>query len=441
MRRLLARSFAVSAALLVGLGGFGSPVAAAPEIVDRVVAVVGDDIILLSEIDEELYLAQLRGQLDMADAEAVTRYRAEVLETLVEAKVLLAKAKTEGIRATRDEVDQSVDGMVSDVRSRFPSQEEFEAQLAREGTSESELRASYRDRVEEQLVVRQLVDRRVRSRVQVDEREVRRYWDENQADIPELPAQLDLSLILVSLSAESVVDSAAVQRAQIVRERAEGGEDFATLAQVFSEGPTASRGGLLGWFAPGDLDPRLATAVKGLGAGEMTPVVATDRGVHIVRVDDVNAAEGTYRLRQIVFLKDEEAARGTASSRAAAIHRRLLGGEDFASVAIAESDDPTTAPKGGSLGSVPIESLEPALRSALEPLQAGEVSEVLEDAQGFAIFRVNGREGSREPTFDDVRERITALLEQEKGAEFYEELVEKAREETYVELRLEGPEG
>ena len=100
------------------LGVFG--VSHAEEI-DRIVAVVGSEVILLSELDEEVYLAHLREELDIEDTATVAAYRQKVLSTLVEAKLLLETARREGLHATREEVDRAVDGMIRDVRSRFPT--------------------------------------------------------------------------------------------------------------------------------------------------------------------------------------------------------------------------------------------------------------------------------------------------------------------------------
>jgi len=420
---------------LIALAGPRGAVAA--EEIDRIVAVVGSEVVLLSELDEEVYLAHLREELDLRDTASVDAYRHEVLDALVEGKLLLEAARREGLRATRDEVDRAVESMIQDVRQRFPSQEAFEQQLGAEGSSLDKLRRTYRDKIREQLVVRQLVDRTVRSRVTVDARDVREYWDEHQDDIPPVPAVLNLRRILVSLQASSAVDSAAVARAEIVLGRIRSGEDFATLARVFSEGPAADRGGQLGWFHADDLEPALGEAVGSLEAGETTPVVVTLRGAHIIRVDEVKD-DGSRNLRQIVFLRDEEAARAAARARAESIHRRLLDGADFDEIARAESDDPVTAPRGGNLGPVPVEALDPEYRDRLRGLEVGGLTDVIEAEDAFVIFRLDGREGERAATFEEMRDRIEERLRQEKGQEFYEQLLATAREETYVELRLDS---
>jgi len=287
------------------------------------------------------------------------------------------------------------------------------------------------DRVVHQVVL----ERNIMSRVVVDEREIHAYLESHRAEIPPVPAGLVLRRILVGFAGSEAADSAAVARAEIVRRRLEGGEDFATLAQVFSEGPAASRGGELGRFELADLEPRLADAVEDLLPGELTPVVVTSRGAHILRVD-ARDDDGGYHLRQIVFLRDEEAARAAARGRAESVLARLRRGESFAAVAREVSDDPVTREQGGFVGKVPLESLGPEYRPKLESLEPGEISEILEDSEGFTIFLVEGKEGEREPTYEDVRDRLGMLLEQQKGQERYDAYLEKAREEIFVENRL-----
>ncbi|MFN8178497.1 MAG: peptidylprolyl isomerase [bacterium] len=420
--------------------GKDSTEAAPGEVVDRIVALVGDEIVLLSEVDEELYLESLRGTLDLNDVKAVADHRKDVLDALVEGKVLLEEARRQGIRVDKADVDRALDAQIADVRHRFPTEDAFLAQLAKEGTTIEQLRESQRSKIEEQLMVRQLVTKTVSSKVEVDEREIRAYWDEHHADIPRVPARIDLSRILVGLHSSDVVDSAAVRRAQIVKERLDAGEDFATLAKVFSEGPGADQGGDIGWVRREDLDPVIAAAVQGLAAGQVTGVVMSARGPNLIKVEETDPAKG-MRLAQIVFLRDETAAKARAKAKAEAILARLRGGEAFADVATKESEDAATAKDGGHVGLVPIESLQSPYRSALESLPAGQVSDLIEDEQGFSIFRVDAREGERDATYEDVRDRLEEIIRNKKSKALYDQVLAAAREKTYVEIRLDDTRG
>jgi len=414
---------------------FAAPEPARCEIVDRIVAVVDNEIILLSEIDEEIYLAQMQGRLDAADEEAVAAYRREVLDAMVDGKLLLARARSEGIRVPPEEIDDSVTAMLNEVRGRFPSEDAFLEQLRREGSTLEQLQRGFRSRVEEQLLVRKIMDRNVRGQVEIDEAEVRAYWEENRAQIPRVPESLELRRILVPFESAGSGDSVAVERARIVHGRVTAGEDFATLASVFSEGPAASRGGDLGWFRLADLDPQLAEAVRDLGPGEHTPVVVTQHGAHIVKVEEVRPDE--YHLRQIVFVRNATADRASARARAESLRARVAAGEDFEAVADAESQDPM-AREGGYLGLVPINSLSEEYRGVLQALEPGEIAPVLEGEDGFSILRVDAKVGEHDPTYDEVHDRLVTLLQQERAAKHYEEFLVKARESAYVEVRLDA---
>ncbi len=410
------------------------------DVVDRVVAVVGDEIVLLSEVEEEVYLAGLRGEFSLTDPAAVDERRRQVLDQLVESKILLAEARRRGIQVEREEIDRALEDTIADVRRRFPDEEAFLEQLRKEGVTLDQLRSSQRGKLEEQLTVRQLVDREVRSRVDVDEREIRAAWDERRERIPNMPARLDLSRILVAVRTPGDVDSAAVRRADIVKARLDAGESFATLARAFSEGPNAAEGGALGWFLPEDLDPAVTEALRGVQPGGTTGVVVSPRGALILRVDEADPRKGV-RLSQIVFLRDEKAARAAARARAEEIRARLAAGEDFEALAKAESDDTTTAPQGGHVGIVPLESLDDVYRNALDRVEPGTLADLIEDAEGFSIVRVNAREGEREATYDDVHDRLAEVVRASKGRDLYEELLTSARERTYVETRLEDDAG
>jgi peptidyl-prolyl cis-trans isomerase SurA len=414
------------------------PLSIRAETVDRIVAIVGDEIVLLSEIDEEVYLAQVQGRVELSNEEAVAEYRKGVLDAMVEGKLLLAKARSEGIRTTPEEVDDAVAAMVQDVRGRFPSETAFLAQLEREGTSLDQLKRSFRSRVEEQLLVRKVMDRGVRSQVHVEEQDVRDYWEKNRAQIPRMPETLQLRRILVPFGSGGDSDSVAVQRAEIVRRRLQDGEDFVTLASVFSEGPAASKGGDLGWFRLGDLDPKLADAVLDLGEGDTSPVILTAHGAHILKVEQKRDDE--FRLRQIVFVRNRDADRAAARARAESLLARVRQGESFEAVADAESIDPA-AREGGYLGRVPLESLSPEYRTVLQGLEPGEVTPVMESEEGFSVLRLDAKEGEHDPTYEEVHDRLLAMLQQERAAGYYEEFLEEARQNAYVEIRLDEDEG
>jgi peptidyl-prolyl cis-trans isomerase SurA len=250
--------------------------------------------------------------------------------------------------------------------------------------------------------------------------------------MPPVPATLEIRRIRVAMHSASPADSATTARANIVLKRLEQGEDFATLASVFSEGPDASRGGDLGWFRKGDLDPILESAIDSLEAGEISSVVVTGRGTHILKLEERD--QERFHLRQIVFMRNEDAARSAARARAESLRRRVVEGEDFVAVAQAESEEGAGAEQRGRVIKVAIESLEPKFRAVLEQLEPGQMSDVLEGAEEFWIVRVESRAGERAATYEEAKDRIEDMIRQEKTAKLYDEYVAKIRAETVVEI-------
>ncbi|MAF27139.1 MAG: hypothetical protein CME07_04670 [Gemmatimonadetes bacterium] len=406
---------------------------AGTSVLDRILAVVGDEIILLSEVEEELALASVQGALDLSDGRAVAAARSQLLNQMVDERILLVQARREGIRVSRSEIDEAVDRAFGDLRSRFPSESAFDEQLRSEGLTRDTLLARYRDKIEDQLLVRQLVEREVRSDVEIPEGEVVAYWNENREDLPPIPASLDLSRIVLRTDPGGG-DSTAVLRAERVLQRLQDGEDFAALATVFSEGPAASRGGELGRFLLADLAPPIASAVADLSADAVSGVVVTSRGAHILRVD---AREGDMlSLRQIVFLLDEDASRASLRARAEALLVRLHAGEDFAELARTESAEAHTAASGGELGVVAVDALPPAYRTLFQELAPGGITDPLEEEGDLVIYRLNAVQGERPATLEEMHPRIEEYLRQGRVQEVLAAYVAEVREEIHIELRL-----
>jgi parvulin-like peptidyl-prolyl isomerase len=143
------------------------------------------------------------------------------------------------------------------------------------------------------------------------------------------------------------------------------------------------------------------------------------------------------RLAQIVFLRDEKAASLAARTRAERILLTPARGRGLRRGRETDSDDHASGVKGGHVGLVAIESLEGPYRAALENLEVGVVSDIVEDADAFSIFLVNAREGERDATFEDVKDRLTEVLKNQKAKVLYDALLAEAREKTYVETRLD----
>jgi parvulin-like peptidyl-prolyl isomerase len=201
-----------------------------------------------------------------------------------------------------------------------------------------------------------------------------------------------------------------------------------------SEGPNAARGGVIGTFGRGDLfDPALERAVFALEAGEVSEPVLTPRGVHLVRLDAVTA-DGRRRISQIFFsMSVTEADVQTARARIDAAVDRVRAGESFSLVAEDVSEDPTSARRGGRLGTFALEDLSPQFQEALATAAAGEITEPILTPAGWYVFRIDNRREGHRLTFDEVREQLRAHLEAQKLEEELAHYVDGLRERFFVE--------
>ena len=243
------------------------------EVVDRIVATVDGEPITLREVERYA-----------ADRGASNLPQAQLLQALITEKLLEREVKAEGI-VVRDE---DIDAYVAEIKARNHLDDDgFARALAAQGMTLD----AYRARVKSEIEKTQLVSREIRGHVTVSPQEVERYYQAHLADY-EVGARVTVRDIFFPV--DTGADPAAVEhvraKAEEVRALAAGGRRFEDLARQFSEGPGADNGGLLGTFARGEMEPALEEAAFKLAAKEVSPVVRTSKGFHILRVDAVMPA-------------------------------------------------------------------------------------------------------------------------------------------------------
>lgn len=301
--------------------------AAWAETADRIVAVVNDDVI--TEADITAYLrAQLQDGEEGDEGEgtrpprAVARQRA-MLDQLIEHRLILQEAKRAGLSADAGEVASQLEAM----RSRFGSQEELQASLAASGLSLE----GVREKIREQLLVRRLIDEKVRAGIQVSPQEVARALQE-QPELREPGEHVRAAHLLIRVSD---VRSEAEARALIedLDRQIAAGAEFSEIARRYSEDPSREDGGEMGWVQRGELLPELDRALFALKEGERSAPLQTRLGFHLLRTEERQATPprsttDAHRLasRRLYQQKFEEAfARWLAELKARAYLQILHG--------------------------------------------------------------------------------------------------------------------
>jgi peptidyl-prolyl cis-trans isomerase SurA len=402
---------------------------------DGVVAIVNDDVILASELGEEVSVRLYQMEAAGSTVSDVRSFTAEVLASMMDDRLLIQDADERDIIVSREDVRPYLDEELERIRSAFATRQEYEAALAQYGMTEKDLIISYRKTLRDQLTIRRLLDEVLAPRVEVREEEIRAYYDAHQGELA-YPTVVTLREIAVAKQPSEASIARVKGLLERVRDGALAGGDFATLAK----GVADAEGGDFGSsfkFRPGEAIPALERAAAGLRPGDISQVVAGPEGYWLVRLVSI---ENDRREVQYVYLEvtltdaDVRAARARAEEAAAALAR----GEDFADVAAEYSDNEGTAVAGGLVGEVSMTELEaemPGIAGAVEGLSPGEVSPVIERAEGFFVIRLDEREEGHEVSYEEARDIVKRTLRAQKiGVEkkkYVQELKDKAYVKTY----------
>jgi len=414
--------------------------AQAPVPVDRIVAIVGSRPILSSQLEEELAQAQTAGQVLPQDSAGRTALRRRILTSLVDMELLVQQAERDTtVKVTEQEVQDAVEQTVKNVRGRFASEMELQRQLRLAGFGSAEewrrwLTESQRRAILSQRLQEQLRQKGILKPIPPTDAQMRAFWEANKGQSQRRPAVVSFRQVVVLPQPDSAARHAARATAESLLTVLRGGGDFAAAARRFSaDSATRDSGGSLGWFRLGTMVKPFEAAAFRLRPGQISDVVETVFGYHIIQVDRIQPAELLARhilITPVISPTQIEAAR----QRAESVHAALVRGGSFDSLARAYGDE--NAPKLAE--SVPLSEVGPdyqqlfARDSTLGPKAVLAVG-VNGPRPQFAVLEVTARQPEGELAFEDVREQIRGRLAQDLGVQHY---VDRLRRQTYVDIRM-----
>mgnify|MGYP001216123184 CR=1 FL=1 len=399
---------------------------------DRIVAVVDEDVILQSDLDRatESILKQYRSRGGELPPEDVVRK--QVLERLITQRLQIARADATGIVIADTEVDTAV--------QRIAAQNGIDAaqlrqSLLRDGFSFEEFRTTLR----EELLVQRLRARFVQSRVAVTDTEVDIFLSSDAAKAGEVR----LSHLLIGLPESPTaaqVEAARVKAAK-VRAEIESGLSFADAAIRYSEGQQALEGGDLGWRSYDQIPTAFTDIVAAMTKGEVSQPLRGPNGFHMLHLADTRATAKVmvkeFKARHLVIKPSELLSEDKARERIDALRKRIVEGADFAELAKQYSDDKTTGNLGGDLGWFQVGDYGTAVANHMGTLKDGELSEPFRTDLGWHILeRIGEHEVDR--TVETRRAKARETLVDRKAEEEYDNFLRQMRSEAYVENRLAG---
>ncbi len=402
--------------------------------VDRIVAVVNDEVITLHELRAGLDVAvrQLRRQgTPLPPRDVLER---QMLERLIMDKVQLQHARDIGLRVDDIQVDQALQRIAAGNKM---SMAQFREVLQKDGVPF----AKFREDIRKEMTIARVREREVENRIAISEGEIENYLsgESGKAGASE---EYEVAHILLrapeSASPEQI--SGLKAKADQVLDRALKGENFSQLAAAYSDAPDGLQGGSLG-MRPLDRLPNIfSEVVVKLKSGEVAPLLRSPNGFHIVKLvakrggASLPAVQQT-RVRHILIKVNEVVSESEALHKMEGLYDRLRHGEKFAELARIHSQD-GSATKGGDLGWIYPGDTVPEFERVMNELKPGEISRPVKSPFGYHLIEVLERR-VQDVSADRQKAAARQVLRERKLDEAYQDWLRQARDRAYVEVRLE----
>ncbi|PKD38671.1 molecular chaperone SurA [Methylomonas sp. Kb3] len=404
------------------------------QVLDRIVAVVEEDVILERELNNEVgaIVSKLRSNNVTMPPEYVLRK--QVLERMVVDKLQRQLAAKSGVQVS----DEMLSASVADIASRNGlSVESFRNELAKQGMDYK----AFEDNLRNEIIINQLRGREIGSRVKVTDAEVLHYM-ETQSKAGQSNSQYHLGHILIAVS--EAASATAIQKAkdkadQVIADL-RGGKDFKQVAVSVSDDDNALKGGDLGWRSIGQIPSLFTEVVTTMNQGDVSEAIRSPSGFHIIKMLETEGA-GQHivtktKVRHILIKTNELVDDAEAQKRLIALRERINDGDDFANLARAHSDDKGSAINGGSLDWVGPGALVPPFEEAMNKLAINEISQPVQTQFGWHMIQVLGRE-NQDNSEQFKKDKIREEIRKRKIEEETELWLRRLRDEAFVEIDLD----
>jgi len=401
------------------------------ELVDKVVAVVDDDPILASEVEAyaQFLMQQDRRKLSPQDEEQL---RGQILQELIDRRVLLAEARKDSIVVQDREVDQELQNRLDQEIQNVGSEQKLEQAY---GRPLRQLKRDLRERIREGMMIDQ-VKWRKQQEITVTRGEVEAFWKEYQDSLPEMPESVKIRHILRTLRPTQSAREAALNRAWELYNEVKNGKDFEEVAKESSDDPgTAAKGGDLGETSRGDLVPAYEEVAYQMKEGDMSEPVETSFGFHIIRLD-WRHGEKIHTHHILVRLKTQENDEEEAMAFLDSLRTRILAGDSFADLAKQYSDDKESVSSGGYLGWYEVAKMPSDFRKAIEGLKVGEISTPFVSEFGAHIIQVTEHQDKRKMSLAKDWDRIEQAAKSQKREKVFQEWIAQLRQQVYIDTTM-----
>ncbi|MEW9625622.1 peptidylprolyl isomerase [Rhodanobacter geophilus] len=396
---------------------------------DRIVAVVNEDVILQSELDNAVHSIQQQYASQPGQLPPMNVLQQQVLDRLILMRLQLQKADDQGVHVSDAQVDQAV-AQVAQQNKMSPDQ--LRAEVERTGQDF----ASFRQQLADQLTVQQLHQSVVHDSVSVTDSEI-----DNLLASPSYKAG-EVHLAHIQISIPGGADAAAIQAAAAKAEQAinaiKGGMDFNAAAIRYSDAPDALDGGDLGWRRMDEIPPAFADTVANMKPGDVSSALRGPTGFHILKLvgqrEPSKQIVTEYHARQILLKPSELMTPDQAQQKAQELYDQIVNKHaDFAKLAKDNSKDDTTANLGGDMGWFAQQAWGSAIAQQLGQLKENQVSQPFQTSDGWDILQLLGTRQS-DLTTQMEREQARQAIGNRKAEQAYDDFLRDLRANAYINV-------
>ena len=401
-------------------------------LLDRVVAIVNDDIVLLSELNQRTVsvYSSIKNSGTQAPAEEILKK--QVLERLISERLQLNMGINAGVRISDQEIDQTVSRLAA---SKNLSLQEYVEQVHASGSSMTALRQD----IANEMIITQVQQGIVMRGIHISEQELNNFLNSEEGKLMTSPdIKLGQILISVSSSATSAEIDDAQKKIDAIIKKINQGADFKQLAIANSDDQSALEGGDLGWRKQAQLPSLFTDALEDLKPGEISQVIRSGAGFHLLKLYQRRGGEKKLieqHFARHILLKPNQVRNETQTVKFLSdLREKILAGDDFFAMAKQHSEDPGSALKGGDLGWSTPGLFVPEFEQTMSNIPLNAISEPFQSQFGWHILQVTER---RMQDFRDdiLRNRADSLLRQRKYSEELQVWLQKIRDEAYVEIK------
>ena len=400
---------------------------------DRIVAVVNEDVIMKSELNKKMRIVSEQIKQQGAKLPPASIFERQVLNNLVQNRIQLQLAKRIGIRINDENLNNTISNIAADSQVTL---EQFREILEKDGYNYEE----FRENIRNEITITQLRKRQVVNRIVVSEKEIDNFLtNEDSQNIFQTEIRLSHILIALPNAATENEITQTKQMASKIRNELITGADFSELAKTTSDGSNAKTGGDLGWRKANDIPTLFQEYIPDMKIGDISELIQSPSGFHIIKISDLqdmekNMVEQT-NARHILVKTNELRTDKQASEKLDQLKLRIDNGDDFGLLAKGNSDDSMSAIEGGDLGWSTPGELVPEFQRVLDDLKINEISKPFKSRFGWHIVQVLGRR-NHDNTESVKRARARTIIGDRKLNEALQNWNRQLLDEAYVEYRL-----